>query len=92
MLEKFWNSPVDFDHPVFEKNNSLFIVTQDTPMSKIHFLYTMLNINLLIVLKEGEVKGVIAKSEFIHKRKSAVLMEDKIKRKERRAIEMANRK
>lgn len=61
-------------------------------MSKIHFLYTMLNINLLIVLKEGEIRGVIAKSEFISKRKSAVLTEDKIKRKERKAIELANRK
>ena len=70
---------------------------QDTPMSKIHFLFTMLNINLLIVLKKGVVKGIITKLEFIQKRKSAVVQieEDKRKRKrraERRAIEMGTRK
>ena len=50
-------------------------------MSKIHFLFTMLNINLLIVLKQGVVKGIITKLEFIQKRKSAVIENADEKRK-----------
>ena len=73
LIESFWNTPVDFSDPNLEINNSPFIVTIDTPMSKIHFLFTMLNINLLVVLEEGIVKGIITKLEFIQKRKSAVL-------------------
>jgi hypothetical protein len=60
-------------------------------MSKIHFLFTMLNINLLIVVKKGVVKGIITKLEFIQKRKSAVLPDEK-KKKKRPAIEMGTRK
>lgn len=42
----------------------------DTPMSKIHFLFTMLNITMLLVVKKGEIKGMITKLEFIAKRRS----------------------
>ena len=73
LIESFWNTPIDFSDPNLEINHSPFIVTIDTPMSKIHFLFTMLNINLLVVLEEGVVKGIITKLEFIQKRKSAVL-------------------
>lgn len=61
-------------------------------MSKIHFLFTMLNINLLIVVKQGVVKGIITKLEFIQKRKNSVVQqeEDKRKKKKRKQkIEMA---
>ena len=73
LIESFWNTPIDFSDPNLEINHSPFRVTIDTPMSKIHFLFTMLNINLLVVLEEGVVKGIITKLEFIQKRKSAVL-------------------
>ena len=37
-------------------------------MSKIHFLFTMLNISQLIVLSEGAMVGIITKNEFLKKR------------------------
>lgn len=46
------------------------LVMLDTPMSKIHFLFTMLNITMLLVLKKGVIKGMITKLEFIARRKS----------------------
>jgi signal-transduction protein with cAMP-binding, CBS, and nucleotidyltransferase domain len=71
----------------------------DTPMSKIHFLFTMLNINMLLIIKKGVIKGMITKLEFIKKRKSNDILgaiEAQEKRKaelqqkmEARAIEMA---
>ena len=53
----------------------------DTPMSKIHFLFTMLNITMLIVLKKGVIKGMITKLEFIQKRRSNVMSEVEAKEK-----------
>jgi len=65
VVENFWNAPIDFDDPRIIKNSSPFIVMLDTPMSKIHFLFTMLNINMLLVIKKGVIKGMITKLEFI---------------------------
>lgn len=65
VVENFWNAPIDFDDPRIVKNASPFLVMLDTPMSKIHFLFTMLNINMLLVLKKGQIKGMITKLEFI---------------------------
>eukprot|EP00347_Sterkiella_histriomuscorum_P004338 403360828 len=95
IVENFWNSPVNFQDPSLQINHSPFLVMQDTPMSKIHFLFTMLNINLLIVLKKGVVKGIITKLEFIQKRKSPVIQAEQARRKKikrNRAIEMGDRK
>ena len=70
MIENFWHAPIDFDDPRIVKNSSPFLVMLDTPMSKIHFLFTMLNINMLLVVKKGVIKGMITKLDFIQKRKS----------------------
>jgi uncharacterized protein with WD repeat len=50
VVESFWNAPIDFDDPRIFKDNSPFLVMAETPMSKIHFLFTMLNITLLYVV------------------------------------------
>lgn len=65
IVENFWNAPIDFEDPRIVRNSSPFLVMLDTPMSKIHFLFTMLNINMLLVLKKGQIKGMITKLEFI---------------------------
>jgi hypothetical protein len=65
IVENFWNSPIDFEDPRIIKNSSPFLVMLDTPMSKIHFLFTMLNITMLLVVKKGVIKGMITKLEFI---------------------------
>jgi hypothetical protein len=54
---------------------------EDTPMSKLHFLFIMLNISQVNVIKMGIITGIITKLEFVKKRKE----EQKIKRKEQRA-------
>lgn len=47
-------------------------------MSKLHFLFIMLNISQVNVIKKGIITGIITKLEFVKKRKE----EKKIKRKE----------
>ena len=71
----------------------------DTSMSKIHFLFTMLNINMLLVVKKGVIKGMITKLDFIKNRKENTItstLDEKLKKKtehllkmEERAIEMS---
>jgi hypothetical protein len=86
VVENFWNAPIDFDDPRIVKNASPFLVMLDTPMSKIHFLFTMLNINMLLVLKKGQIKGMITKLEFIQKRQSNNIV-SALEAKERRQQE-----
>jgi hypothetical protein len=48
-LENFWNSPLDFYdkelmHGIY-KDIAPFIVLENTAMSKLHFLFLMLNIS-----------------------------------------------
>ena len=74
VIENFWNAPIDFEDPRIVKNSSPFLVMLDTPMSKIQFLFTMLNINMLLVLNKGVIKGMITKLEFINKRKSNTII------------------
>lgn len=83
-MNDFWNAPINFDDPRIVKNTSPFLVMLETPMSKIHFLFTMLNISMLLVVKKGVIKGMITKLEFINKRKSSNIitaLESKSKRK-----------
>lgn len=85
--ESFWRTPIDYEDPLISKNYSPFLVMLETPMSKLHFMFTMLNINMLLVLKKGVIKGMITKLEFIQKRKSNILFEkeeQKAKRREER--------
>ena len=99
VVENFWNSPIDFEDPRIVKNSSPFLVLLDTPMSKIHFLFTMLNITMLLVVKKGEIKGMITKLEFIAKRRSNNIVsaieakerkiQDHEQKMEERAMEMA---
>jgi signal-transduction protein with cAMP-binding, CBS, and nucleotidyltransferase domain len=86
VVENFWNAPIDFEDTRIFKNNSPFLVMLETPMSKIHFLFTMLNISMLLVVEEGAIKGMITKLEFIQKRKANNLV-NAIEAKEKRKID-----
>jgi hypothetical protein len=70
LIESFWNTPIDFNDPAIVIDHSPFVVMENTSMSKIHFLFIMLNISQLTVIKKGVIKGVITKHEFIKKRRN----------------------
>ena len=99
IIENFWSAPIDFNDERIKIDSSPMLVMLDTPMSKIHFLFTMLNISMLLVLKKGVIKGMISKLEFIQKRKSNNIIsaieaqerkkEEHKERLESRAVEMA---
>ena len=80
MLDQFWNIPVNYEEANFNKDIAPFIVMEDTPMSKLHFLFIMLNISQVNIVKQGIITGIISKLEFLKKRKE----EDKMMKKDRR--------
>jgi hypothetical protein len=38
---------------------------EKTPLSKVHFLFTMLNATILLVVEKGLLKGMLTKLDFI---------------------------
>ena len=68
------------------KDIAPFIVLEDTAMSKLHFLFIMLNIAQVNIINQGAITGIITKLEFLKKRKE----EAQIMRKERRRLKVVN--
>jgi hypothetical protein len=75
-IKSFWNSPIDFDDPRLSRNLSPFIIMEKTPLSKVHFLFTMLNATILLVVDKGLLKGMLTKLDFIKKRRTVQSSED----------------
>ena len=68
MINSFWNNPIDYEDKLIEVDRAPFCILEQTQMSKIHFLFTMLNISQLIVVSQGRMVGIITKNEFLKKR------------------------
>ena len=66
-IHDFWNMIIDLDDPTLNVDHSPFSVMEKTPISKVHFLFTMLSINQLLIVREGHMLGIITKSEFVRK-------------------------
>lgn len=69
VLDAFWNTPIDYLESSLTVIKSPFIVMEESPMSKVHFLFLMLNVSQMTVVSKGTVVGMITKNEFIKKRK-----------------------
>ena len=61
------------------KDIAPFIVLENTAMSKLHFLFLMLNISQVNIVDQGQITGIITKLEFLKKRKEedTMIEEDK---------------
>ena len=55
-------------------------------MSKLHFLFLMLNISQVNIIDQGQITGIITKLEFLKKRKQ----EERIFREERKKNRLVN--
>lgn len=55
-------------------------------MSKLHFLFIMLNISQVNIVNQGQITGIISKLEFLKKRK----LEEKLMREQRRKRRLVN--
>jgi chloride channel 2 len=65
----FWRTKIDYSHEFLEVDGSPFTLMYKTPMSKVHFLFTMLGITQLFVTHRGIIVGIISKTEFLQANK-----------------------
>lgn len=66
--EEFWKTPINWESHHIQSDKAPFTLLLDTPLAKIHFLFTMLNISQLFVIDEGVLVGIITKHEFLRRR------------------------
>ena len=92
MAKNFWSNPIDYNNELLHINKSPFVLQEEAPFSKIHFLFTMLNINMLFIVKHGIMTGLITKLEFIKKRKDTVTAKQSIYSRQRDILKSENLK
>jgi len=70
--DDIWVVPINYDHTFLEIDRAPFCVMELTSLSKIHFLFTMLNLSQLFVIRKGVLVGIITKNDFLKKKKMVV--------------------
>ena len=67
--DNFWIININYDHEMIEIDKAPFTVFEETNLAKIHFLFTMLNMSQLFVIRRGILVGIITKNEFLKKKR-----------------------
>lgn len=67
-LQEFWDTRVDWKHDSIDVDLAPFTLLEQTPLAKVHFLFTMLNVSQIFVINEGILVGIITKREFLKRR------------------------
>lgn len=70
--DDFWVVKINYDHEMLEVDKAPFTVFEDASLAKIHFLFTMLNLDQLFVIKNGNLVGIITKNEFLKRKRMAI--------------------
>lgn len=68
ITEDFWSIKINFEHELLELERAPFTVFEETSLAQIHFLFTMLNISQLFVIRKGIIVGIITKNAFLKKK------------------------
>ena len=71
-IDDIWVANINYDHPFLEIDRAPFTVMEMTALSKIHFLFTMLNLSQLFVIRKGVLIGIITKNDFLKKKRMVV--------------------
>jgi hypothetical protein len=66
-IRHFWNTVINYETESLRLDNAPFTVFSLTPLSKIHFLFTMLSLQQMFIVNKGYLVGVITRSEFLRK-------------------------
>lgn len=65
LITSFWNQEIDWEDLDLETDQAPFCMMENTQMAKIHYIFTMLNINSVHVISRGKMTGLLTKQEFI---------------------------
>jgi hypothetical protein len=69
IIGNFWYTKVKIDSPLLKLDKSPFCILSATPVSKVHFLFAMLNLKYAMVINEGRLVGTLSRSYFVKKMK-----------------------
>ena len=75
-LDEFWSTPIDWHDKFIHIDNSPTVICPNTPMERIVFLFTMLNVQKIFVVKEGILYGTITKNELLKDKSQRLLIND----------------
>ena len=67
-IRKIFSKNVDFSSELLNADDSPFSINESTPLSKIHFLFIMLGLNQVYVIKKGILVGMINRESFTKSR------------------------
>ena len=67
-IRKIFSKNVDFSSELLNADDSPFSINESTPLSKIHFLFIMLGLNQVYVIKKGILVGMISRESFTKSR------------------------
>ncbi len=70
LAKNFLKSKVNFEELAMTTDLTPFVVYEKTPLSKVHFLFTMLGLQQVYVVSRGVVIGVITVNDFLRRVKS----------------------
>ena len=68
-FDDFWAIKINFDHSYLEVDRAPFTVMEDAYLSRVHFLFTMLNLTQVLVIRKGVLVGIITKNDFLKKKR-----------------------
>ena len=68
-FDDFWAIKINFDHNYLEVDRAPFTVMEDAFLSRVHFLFTMLNLTQVLVIRKGVLVGIITKNDFLKKKR-----------------------
>ena len=60
----FWNSPIDWTSHLLEFDEAPVCVLEETPLAKVHFMFMMLGLTQLYVVRRGGLVGYITRDGF----------------------------
>lgn len=67
---------IDWNDPTIKIDTCPFIILPETPIDKIVFLYSMMNVIKIFVVKEGYILGTITKKELLKQRSDRLVVND----------------
>lgn len=63
-VSEFWTRPIEWNSAFIELDEAPITVTDCTPLAKVHFMFMMLGLPQLYVVKRGALMGFITRESF----------------------------
>jgi hypothetical protein len=66
-VQLFWEKSVNWQSELMELDDAPLSIPENIPLAKVHFMFMMLGLSQLYVLRKGVLVGYITRDSFSHK-------------------------